>query len=175
MCVCVCCVCVRMHMCIYLYESHDSLSHGPTCNWSVFPSLAGSQDYDGGTLDIVIQPGTHRATLNITALADSILEQTENFFAILSIPSGTRGVVVCDQSIATVTIIDQTTTSVVFLQDSASAVEGGPAFLVLRLTGGVSVGPNMVLTVNIALRNGTATGELPLLHRIWAILDQTIL
>ena len=148
-----------MHVCMYMYESHDSLSRGPTCHWSMFPWLADPQDYDGGMLDAVIQPGTQRATLNITALADSVLERTENVFAILSIPSGTRGVVICDQSIATITIIDLTNTSVVFLQDSASAVEGGPAFLVLRLTGGVSVGPNVVLTVNIALRNGTATGE----------------
>ena len=51
-------------------------------------------------------PGVQEQTVDVNTVGDTRYERDENFFAALSLPSNSQGVVLGDQDTATATIID---------------------------------------------------------------------
>ena len=99
---------------------------------------------------------TQTGTLVVHTETDNIIENDEDFTAVLSVPAGLPRVFEGTPSEATVTILDQTTAEVYFDPATYNVTEGQPADLILRLTRDVD--PSVNITVLVQTMNGSATG-----------------
>ena len=80
---------------------------------------------------------------------DNIIENDEDFTAVLSVPAGLPRVFEGTPSEATVTILDQTTAEVYFDPTTYNVTEGQPADLILRLTRDVDPSVTIIVVVQI--------------------------
>ena len=92
---------------------------------------------------------TQTGTLVVHTEADNIIENDEDFTAVLSVPAGLTRVFAGTPSEATVTILDQTTAEVYFDPATYNATEGQPANLILRLTRDVDPSVTIIVVVQI--------------------------
>ena len=99
---------------------------------------------------------TQTGTLVVHTETDNIIENDEDFTAVLSVPAGLPRVFEGTPSEATVTILDQTTAEVYFDPATYNVTEGQPADLILRLTRDVD--PSVTIIVRVQTRDGSATG-----------------
>ena len=113
-------------------------------------------DYEDRSYHVVFNVTTQTGTLVVHTEADNIIENDEDFTAMLSVPAGLPRVFEGTPSEATVTILDQTTAEVYFDPATYNVTEGQPADLILRLTRDVD--PSVTIIVRVQTRDGSATG-----------------
>ena len=113
-------------------------------------------DYEDRSYQVVFNVTTQTGTLVVHTETDSIIENDEDFTAVLSVPAGLPRVFEGTPSEATVTILDQTTAEVYFDPATYNVTEGQPADLTLRLTRDVD--PSVTIIVMVQTRDGSATG-----------------
>ena len=114
-------------------------------------------DYENRTYQVVFNVTTQTGTLVVHTETDNIIENEEDFTAVLSVPAGLPRVFEGTPSEATITILDQTAAEVFFDPATYNVTEGQPADLILRLTRDVD--PSVTIIVRVQTRNGSATGE----------------
>ena len=100
---------------------------------------------------------TQTGTLVVHTETDNIIENDEDFTAVLSVPAGLPRVFVGTPSEATVTILDRTTAEVYFDPDTYNATEGQPADLILRLTRDVD--PSVTIIVVVQIMQGSKSAR----------------
>ena len=113
-------------------------------------------DYEDRSYQVVCNVATQTGTLVVHTEVDNIIENDEDFTAVLSVPTGLPRVFEGTPSEATVTILDQTTTELYFDPATYNVTEGLPADLILRLTRDVD--PSVIIIVMVKTINGSATG-----------------
>ena len=99
---------------------------------------------------------TQTGTLVVHTETDNIIENDEDFTAVLSIPAGLPRVFEGTPAQANVTILDQTATEVYFDPTTYNVTEHQTVELILKLTGDVD--PSITIIVMVQTVNGTATG-----------------
>ena len=92
---------------------------------------------------------TQTGTLVVHTETDNIIENDEDFTAVLSVPAGLPRVFEGTPSEATVTILDRTTAEVYFDPTTYNVTEGQPADLILRLTSDVDPSVTIIMVVQI--------------------------
>ena len=92
---------------------------------------------------------TQTGTLVVHTETDNIIENDEDFTAVLSVPGDLQRVFEGTPSEATVTILDQTTAEVYFDPATYNVTEGQPADLILRLTRDVDPTVTIIMVVQI--------------------------
>ena len=112
-------------------------------------TLAASSDYEDRSYQVVFNVTTQTGTLVVFIEPDNIIENDENFTAILSVPAGLPRVFKGTPSEATVTILDLTTAEVYFNPATYNVTEGQPADLILRLTTDVDLSVSIIMVVEI--------------------------
>ena len=133
-------------------------------------------DYEDRSYQVVFNVTTQTGTLVVHTETDNIIENDEDFTAVLSVPAGLPRVFEGTPSEATVTILDQTTAEVYFDPATYNVTEGQPADLILRLTRDVD--PSVTIIVRVQTRDGSATGAYTLRNIIrlkLALRQRTIL
>ena len=113
-------------------------------------------DYEDRSYQVVFNVTTQTGTLVVFTEPDNIIENDENFTAVLSVPAGLPRVFEGTPSEATVTILDRTTAEVYFDPATYNVTEGQPADLILRLTRDVHL--SVAIIVRVQTRDGSATG-----------------
>ena len=113
-------------------------------------------DYEDRSYQVVFNVTTQTGTLVVFTETDNIIENDEDFTAVLSVPAGLPRVFEGTPSEATVTILDQTTAEVYFDPATYNVTEGQPADLILRLTRDVD--PSVTIIVRVQTIDGSATG-----------------
>ena len=113
-------------------------------------------DYEDRSYQVEFNVTTQAGTLVVHTETDNIIENDEDFTAVLSVPAGLPRVFEGAPSEATVTILDQTTAEVYFDPATYNVTEGQPADLILRLTRDVD--PSVTITVLVQTIDGSATG-----------------
>ena len=113
-------------------------------------------DYEDRSYQVVFNVTTQTGTLVVFTEPDNIIENDEDFTAMLSVPAGLPRVFEGTPSEATVTILDQTTAEVYFDPATYNVTEGQPADLILRLT--MDVDPSVTIIVRVQTMDGSATG-----------------
>ena len=124
--------------------------------WYYISTPAASSDYEDRSYQVVFNVTTQTGTLVVHTETDNIIENDEDFTAVLSIPAGLPRVFEGTPSQATVTILDQTAAEVYFDPATYNVTEHQTVELILRLTGDVD--PSITITVMVQTVNGTATG-----------------
>ena len=141
------------------------------------PSLpAAPGDYEDRSYQVVFNVTTQMGTLVVHTETDNIIENDENFTAVMSVPAGLPRVFEGTPSAATVTILDRTTSEVYFDPATYNVTEGQPADLILRLTRDVD--PSVTIIVRVQTRDGSATGAYTLRNIIrlkLALRQRTVL
>ena len=112
-------------------------------------------DYEDRSYQVVFNVTTQTGTLVVHTETDNVIENNENFTAVLSVPVNLPRVFEGTPSEATVTILDQTTAEVYFDPATYNVTEGQPADLILRLTRDVD--PSVTIIVRVQTRDGSAT------------------
>ena len=112
-------------------------------------------DYEYRSYQVVFNVTTQIGTLVVHSERDSIIENDEDFAAVLSVPAGLPRVFEGTPSEATVTILDRTTAEVYFDPATYNVTEGQPADLILRLTRDVD--PSVTIIMRVQTMNGSAT------------------
>ena len=118
------------------------------------PAVPG--DYEDRSYQVVFNVTTQMGTRLVHTDTDNIIENDEDFTAVLSYPAGLPRVFEGTPSKATVTILDQTTAEVYFDPATYNVTECQPADLILRLTRDVD--PSVTVIVRVQTRDGLATG-----------------
>ena len=113
-------------------------------------------DYQDRSYQVEFNVTTQSGTLVVYAEPDDILENDEDFKAVLSVPAGLPRVFAGTPSEATVTILDRTAAEVYFDPDVYNVTEGQTANLILRLT--KDVDPSVTIIVMVQTMDGSATG-----------------
>ena len=113
-------------------------------------------DYEDRSYQVVFNVTTQTGTLVVHTETDNIIENDEDFTAVLSVPAGLPPVFEGTPSEATVTILDRTTAEVYFDPATYNVTEGQPADLILRLT--KDVDPSVTIIVMVQTMDGSATG-----------------
>ena len=113
-------------------------------------------DYEDRSYQVVFNVTTQTGTLVVHTETDNIIENDEDFTAVLSVPAGLPRVFEGTPSEATVTILDRTTAEVYFDPAKYNVTEGQPADLILRLTRDVD--PSVTIPVRVQPMKGSATG-----------------
>ena len=113
-------------------------------------------DYVDRDYLVVFDVATQKGTLIVMTESDSILEDDEQFMAVLSVPADVPRVSEGSPSEAIVTIVDQT--QVFFDPDLYPVLEGQVANLTLKLTVDVDPSVTIIVMVQTVPVNGTATG-----------------
>ena len=106
-------------------------------------------DYKDRSYQVVFNVTTQTGTLVVFTEPDNIIENDEDFTAVLSVPAGLPRVFEGTPSEATVTILDQTTAEVYFDPATYNVTEGQPADLILRLTRDVDPSVTIIMFVQI--------------------------
>ena len=117
---------------------------------------AASGDYEDRSYHVVLNVTTQTGTLVVHTETDNIIEDDEDFTAVLSVPVGLPRVFEGTPSEATVSILDRTTAEVYFDPATYNVAEGQPADLILGLTRDVD--PSVTTTVMVQTINESATG-----------------
>ena len=99
---------------------------------------------------------TQTGTLVVHTETDSVIENDEDFTAVLSIPAGLPRVFGGTPSQANVTILDRTAAEVYFDPATYNVTEHQTIELILKLTRDVD--PSVTIIVMVQTVNGTATG-----------------
>ena len=110
---------------------------------------AASSDYENRSYQVVLNVTTQTGTLVVHTEMDNIIENDEDFTAVLSVPAGLPRVFEGTPSEATVTILDQTAAEVYFDPATYNVTEGQPADLILRLTRDVDLSVTIIMVVQI--------------------------
>ena len=113
-------------------------------------------DYQDRSYQVEFNVTTQSGMLVVYAETDDILENDEDFKAVLSVPAGLPRVFAGTPSEATVTILDRTAAEVYFDPDVYNVTEGQTANLILRLTRDVD--PSVTINVMVQTVDGSATG-----------------
>ena len=92
---------------------------------------------------------TQTGTLVVHTETDNIIENDEDFTAVLSVPGGLPRVFEGTPSEATVTILDRTTAEVYFDPATYNVTQSQSANLILRLTGDVDPSVTIIMVVQI--------------------------
>ena len=98
---------------------------------------------------------TQTGTLVVNTETDNIIENDEDFTAVLSVPAGLPRVFEGTPSEATATILDQTTAEVYFDPAAYNVTECQPTDFILRLT--KDVHPSVIITVMVHTVDALAT------------------
>ena len=106
-------------------------------------------DYEDRSYQVVFNVTTQTGTLVVHTETDSIIENDEDFTAVLSVPADLPYVFKGTPSKATVTILDQTTAEVYFDPATYNVTEGQPADLILRRTRDVDPSVTIIMVVQI--------------------------
>ena len=114
-------------------------------------------DYQNRSYQVEFNVTTQNGTLAVYAEANDILENDEDFKAVLSVPAGLPRVFAGTPSEATVTILDRTAAEVYFDPDVYNVTEGQTANLILRLTKDVDLSVTVFVMMQ-TVDNGSATG-----------------
>ena len=117
---------------------------------------AAGDDYEYRSYQVEFNVTTQTGTLVVHTEADNIIENDEDFTAVLSVPAGLPRVFEGTPSEATITILDQTTAEVYFDPATYNVTEGQPADLILRLTREANT--TVTIIVMVQTMNGFATG-----------------
>ena len=117
---------------------------------------AAPDDYEDRSYQVVFNVTTQTGTLVVHTEMDNIIENDEDFTAVLSVHVGLPRVFEGTPSEATVTILDRTTAEVYFDPATYNVTEGQPADLILRLTRDVD--PLVTIIVMVQIMDGSATG-----------------
>ena len=117
--------------------------------WYYISTPAASSDYEDRSHQVVFNVTTQTGTLVVHTETDNIIENDEDFTAVLSVPGGLPRVFEGTPSEATVTILDQTTAEVYFDPTTYNVTEGQPADLILRLTMDVDPSVTVIMVVQI--------------------------
>ena len=117
---------------------------------------AAPRDYEHRSYQVVFNVTTQTGTLVVHTETDNIIENDEDFTAVLSVPARLPCVFEGTPSEATVTILDQTTAEMYFDPATYNVTEGQPADLILRLTRDVD--PSVIIIMMVKTINGSATG-----------------
>ena len=113
-------------------------------------------DYEDRSYQVVLNVTTQMGTLVVHTETDNIIENDEDFTAMLSVPAGLPRVFEGTPSEANITILDQTTAEVYFDPAAHNVTEGQPADLILRLTRDID--PLVTIIVMLQTMDGSATG-----------------
>ena len=113
-------------------------------------------DYQNRSYQVEFNVTTQSGMLVVYAETDDILENDEDFKAVLSVPAGLPRVFAGTPSEATVTILDRTAAEVYFDPDVYNVTEGQTANLILRLTKGMD--PSVTIIAMVQTMDGSATG-----------------
>ena len=113
-------------------------------------------DYEDRSYQVVFNVTTQTGTLVVHTETDNIIENDEDFTAVLSVPAGLPRVFEGTPSEATVTILDRTAAEVYFDPATYNVTEGQPADLILRLTRDVD--PTVTIIVMVQTVDGSAIG-----------------
>ena len=119
-------------------------------------SPAAPGDYEDRSYQVVFNVTTQTGTLVVHTETDNIIENYEDFTAVMSVPAGLPCVFEGTPSGANVTILDRTTAEVYFDPTTYNVTEGQPADLILRLTRDVD--PLVTVIVMVQAMDGSATG-----------------
>ena len=127
-------------------------------SWLYFIA-AGGQDYTGGSYTATFLAGQTTASVSIPMTDDTTAELTEDFFAVLTIPSTatSRGINKGSTDTATIDITDSDAVEVVFNSTQYTVNEGDDA---VTLTLNADKSASFEYTVEVETQNGTATGNL---------------
>ena len=125
-------------------------------SWLYLIAAAG-QDYTGGSYTATFLAGQTTASLSIPITDDTTAELTENFSAVLTIPStaASQGITKGAADTATIDITDDDTVGMVFNPTQYTVNEGDGA---VTLTLIADKPASFEYTVEVVTQNGTATG-----------------
>ena len=140
-----------MCFCVNIVEGMASFTTS-----TVIYSPAAPNDYEDRSYQVEFNVTTQSGTLVVYAEMDDILENDEDFKAMLSVPAGVARVFVGAPSEATVTILDKTAAEAYFDPDVYSVTEGQPANLILKLT--TDVDPSVTILMFVNTKDGSGEG-----------------
>ena len=141
------------------------------CNnvFLTFLSAAG-QDYTGGSYTVIFPAGQVTASVSIPITDDTTAEPTEDFSAVLTIPSTatSQGITKGAADTATIDITNDDTVEVVFNPTQYTVNEGdGVVTLTLKANNSAS----FVYTVEVVTQDSTATGNLECYINFYKFLE----
>ena len=127
-------------------------------HFTVFPYVLSPApgDYQDRSYQVEFNVTTQTGMLVVYAKTDNILENDEDFKAMLSVPAGLLRVFVGTPSEVTVTILDRTDAEVYFDPDVYNVTEGQTANLTLKLSNNVA--PSVIIIVMVQTMDGSALG-----------------
>ena len=124
-------------------------------HYTCLSTSAAPGDYEDRSYQVVLNVTTQMGTLVVHTETDNIIENDEDFTAVLSVPAGLPRVFEGTPSEATVTILDQTTAELYFDPATYNVTEGQPADLILRLTRDVDNSVTIIVRVQTSDRLAT--------------------
>ena len=113
-------------------------------------------DYQDRSYQVEFNVTTQSGTLVVYAKTDNILENDEDFKAVLSVPAGLPRVLAGTPSEANVTILDRTAAEVYFDPDAYHVMQGQTANLILKLT--TNMDPSLTIIMFVNTIDGSAKG-----------------
>ena len=113
-------------------------------------------DYQNRSYQVEFNVTTQSGTLVVYAKTDNILENDEDFKAVLSVPAGLPRVFAGTPSEATVTILDRTAAKVYFEPDVYNVTQSQTANLTLKLT--TNMDPSLTIIMFVNTMDGSAKG-----------------
>ena len=113
-------------------------------------------DYKNTSYQAEFNVTTQSGTIVVYAKTDNILENDEDFKAMLSVPAGLPRVFAGTPSEATVTILDRTAAKVYFDPDAYHVTQGQTANLTLKLT--TNMDPSLTIMMFVNTIDGSAKG-----------------
>ena len=127
-------------------------------HFTVLPYVSSTApgDYQDRSYQVEFTVTTQTGTLVVYAETDHILENDEDFKAVLSVPAGLPRVFVGTPSEATVTILDRTAAEVYFDPDVYNVTEGQTVNLTLKLSNNVD--PSVIIIMMVQTMDGSALG-----------------
>ena len=125
-------------------------------SWLYFIAAAG-QDYTGGSYTATFLAGQRTASVSIPIINDMLVEPTEDFSAVLTIPptAASQGITKGAADTATIDITDDDPVEVVFNPTQYTVNEGDR---VVTLTLNADKPASFGYTVEVETQDGTATG-----------------
>ena len=85
----------------------DNYTHNIQVTTEATLLFTAPEDFTSRTgVQVVFAPGEQEQTVEVTTIGDTRYERDEEFFALLSLPTNSQGVVLGSQDTATATIVD---------------------------------------------------------------------
>ena len=126
---------------------------------ALYPLLstpAAPGDYQDRSYQVEFNVTTQSGMLVVYAETDNVLENDEDFKAVLFVPTGLPRVFAGAPSEATVIILDRTAAQVYFDPDVYNVTEGQTANLILKLT--TNMDPSLTIMMFVNTIDGSAKG-----------------